>query len=195
MRRILAAIVGVTMVICAPYTLFPGQPDWFKLSGAEATKGHGGSGGSHGGNHGGGEGGSHGGSSHGGGSTPSGVSAPTSVSGPNGAGGAIIVGGGSGISKGDRDKLVAAVKMCEMERPGLALGDVTYLGGWSFRTYDDTVWPYVQRCMKKAGYPANGTDYSEPSNFGQRSDAGTEHPVVAAKAVKGKRKPATTKGA
>jgi hypothetical protein len=56
-----------------------------------------------------------------------------------------------------------------MERPGLALGNTTSNGGWSFITFDDTVWPYVERCMRAKGYPSNGADYSEPTNFGTRN--------------------------
>lgn len=72
------------------------------------------------------------------------------------------------FSKTDREHLNAVVKMCEMTRPGLALGDTTVDGGWSFRTYDDTVWPFVQRCMADHGYPANGPDYHNTTNFGAR---------------------------
>mgnify|MGYP001606999679 CR=1 FL=1 len=84
------------------------------------------------------------------------------------SGGTFTVIGGAGISKQAREKLMGDVRVGEMTRPGLALGDTTVNGGWSFRTYDDTVWPYVQRCMKAHGYPAYGVDYSQTTNFGAR---------------------------
>jgi len=89
-----------------------------------------------------------------------------SGSGPDGATGVSVSTGQAGY--GDREHLQAVIQVCEMTRPGLALGDTTVNGGWSFRTYDDTVWPFVQRCMKAHGYPAYGVDYSETTNFGQR---------------------------
>lgn len=56
-----------------------------------------------------------------------------------------------------------------MTRPNLAIGDYrASTGAWSFMTFDDTVWPFVQRCMKAEGYPAYGVDFSETTNFGQR---------------------------
>lgn len=55
-----------------------------------------------------------------------------------------------------------------MVRPGLAIGDTTFNGGWSFKTFDDTVWPAVQQCMKAKGFPAYGTDYTNQTNFGTR---------------------------
>ena len=132
--------------------------------------GHGGQGGNSGGNHGGGggNGGGNGGNSGnggngngGGGHSGGSVSASGSEAGSaSTSGGTLIITGGQGVSKGDRDKLIDAIKVCEMTRPGLALGDHTVNGAWSFRTYDDTVWPYVQRCMLQHGYPAYGVDYS-----------------------------------
>src|SRR6185503_9995530 len=108
-----------------------------------------------GGNHGGGEGGG-----HGGGSTSGSGAAPSFTGGVIASGGTLIITGGQGISKAERSALIDAVRACEQVRPGLALGDTTSNGGWSFRTYDDTVWPYVQRCMAGKGYPANGTDFT-----------------------------------
>ena len=84
------------------------------------------------------------------------------------ASGTFIITGGQGISTGAREKLMDAVRVCEQVRPGLALGDTRANGAWSFITFDDTVWPYVQRCMKAAGYEAQGIDYSQQSNFGAR---------------------------
>jgi len=83
----------------------------------------------------------------------------------SGTGITVVIGSGQAHPS---DALYAAVKACEMERPGLALGDVRGDGSWSFKTYDDTVWPFVYRCMKAHGYQAYGTDFSETSNFGQR---------------------------
>lgn len=146
--------------------------------GGNAGQGQGGGNGGQGGGQGGNGGGSHGGGSHGGGEghgggTTGGGSSPAAgatgdAGGVSAGGGTLTLTGGQGISKAAREKLMDVVKACEMERPGLALGDTTSTGGWSFRTYDDTVWPYVQRCMKAAGYPAYGIDYSETSNFGTR---------------------------
>jgi hypothetical protein len=84
-------------------------------------------------------------------------------------GSALVTTGGQGISPAQLDKLITAIKACEMERPGLAIGDYrASTGAWSFMTFDDTVWPYVQRCMKAAGFPANGADYSTVSDFGKK---------------------------
>ena len=85
------------------------------------------------------------------------------------------LGGGSGEGeRGTRDQLIAAIRVCEMERPGLAIGDTTYNLGWSFKTYDDTVWPFVYRCMKAHGYKAYGTDFSATSDFGSSVVRSTE---------------------
>jgi len=150
---------------------------------AEAHNGHGG-GSSHGGGdgghgggnggHGGGEGGhggdgGHGGGSNGGGSSSGGsssTSAAPSASPVDGSG--LIVIGGTGISQAERDELVSAVKACEAERPGLALGDTQANGSWSSRTADDTVWPYIYRCMAARGFQPSGPDYSQQTNFGSR---------------------------
>ena len=129
----------------------------------EAREGRGGHG--HGGHHGGGHHGGHGG--HGGGASVSAPSTPSvSVSGDAGA---LLITGGAGPSAKDIDKLVAAIKTCEMTRPNLAIGDYrASTGAWSFMTFDDTVWPYVQRCMAGEGYPAYGADYTNVSDFGKK---------------------------
>lgn len=129
--------------------------------------GNGGNGGGNGGN--GGSGGSGGEGGHGGGSTTGGSVSTPSISGPSADGGAFLSTGGAGPSAGDLAKLVTAIKACETVRPGLAVGDYkASTGAWSFQTFDDTVWPFVYRCMKAAGYPAYGTDFSQTTNFGQR---------------------------
>jgi hypothetical protein len=67
------------------------------------------------------------------------------------------------------DTLARDIKTCEMERPGLAIGDYKADGRWGFVTFDDTIWPFVYRCMKAHGHQPNGPDYSAPqSNFGTR---------------------------
>lgn len=96
-------------------------------------------------------------------STPSTPSVGVSAS-----GGTLAITGGKGISKAARAQLISDVKACEMTRPGLALGDTTDNGGWSFRTADDTVWPYVYRCMVEKGHQPYGADYTQTSNFGTR---------------------------
>ena len=122
--------------------------------------GGGGNGSGDGGNGGGGSTGNGGGTSHGGSAT-SGMGSAASGTSVDGAS-VSVVGGGDG--NGD---LIAAVKACENERPGLAIGDVRG-ATWSFRTFDDTVWPYVYRCMAARGYKAYGTDFSQTTNFGTR---------------------------
>lgn len=132
--------------------------------------GHGGGGNGGNGGHG-GDGGHHGGGDHGGNGGSNGGSASVatpSVSAPAGLGGTFTAPTFSGISKSDREALQAAVKRCEAVRPGLAIGDTRADGSWSFMTFDDTVWPYVQRCMKQQGYPAYGVDYTNTTNFGTR---------------------------
>ena len=87
----------------------------------------------------------------------------------DGPGGATGIAGNTGVAGyGDRDHLTAVIRVCEMTRPGLAIGDTNGNGGWSFKTFDDTVWPFVQRCMADHGYPAYGTDYHGVTNFGAR---------------------------
>lgn len=133
-----------------------------------ANEGHGHShsgGGDHGGNNGGGPGG------NGGGPSVSAPSTPSVSGGASADGGAFLVIGGKGISAADRDKLVEDVKACEMERPGLAIGDTRADGSWSFQTFDDTIWPYIYRCMKARGHQPNGPDYSA-------AQATTDRPVL-----------------
>jgi len=94
--------------------------------------------------------------------------------GSNGSNGSTGVGLGTGIPSYENTgqdayvtRLAADIKICEQERPGLALGDYKANGGWSFMTFDDTVWPFIYRCMKARGHNPNGPDYSAngQSNF------------------------------
>ena len=83
-------------------------------------------------------------------------------------GGTFTLRTNQGVSKVAREKLMDDVKACEMARPSLALGNTDANGGWSFITHDDTVWPYVYRCMKERGHQPDGVNYSETSNLGAR---------------------------
>ena len=87
-----------------------------------------------------------------------------SGSGPDGATGSSVSTGEAGY--GDRDHLVAVLKVCTWDR--LATYDTTYQGGWSVRTFDDVQWPIIYRCMKAHGYEPNGADYTKQTNFGTR---------------------------
>lgn len=184
MRKILV-VVAVLALCLTPSLTFAKDGSGPGASAGGGNSGHGG-GSSHGGGHGGGDGGNGGGHGHGGhggegghgghgghggdgGSTSgSAVSAPSGDAGAASNGGPTGVMGNGGFTTTDRERLNAAIRVCEMTRPGLALGDSTVNGGWSFRTYDDTVWPYVMRCMADHGYMANGADYRSTTNFGTR---------------------------
>ena len=149
-----------------------GQGGGGSNGGVGGSPGNAGGGVSHGGGGDTGGGGRTGGGTAGGGSTAgAGVSVGAGSgagSGPDGATGVGVYGGQTAFTKTDRDHLIAVVRMCEMTRPGLAIGDTRANGAWSFVTFDDTVWPFVQRCMADHGYPANGPDYHDTTNFGQR---------------------------
>lgn len=74
----------------------------------------------------------------------------------------------TGLGAAGRATLAADIKACEAERPGIALGDYRANGSWFFQTGDDTVWPYVYRCMKARGHQPYGPDYTQQTNFGTR---------------------------
>lgn len=168
MRVLIAAVLMLFAASTAMAATAPGHSGDGGNHGGHTGQGGGGSNGNGGGDGGrgghGGDGG-HGGNGHGGGSTSGGesASAPSFGGGPDGAYVSI-----TGLGAAGRATLAADIKACEAERPGIASGDYRGNGSWFFQTGDDTVWPYIYRCMKARGHQPYGPDYTQQTNFGTR---------------------------